>query len=155
MKRIQIIDRRRRTHGEHLWMGLLGYALAGLGIAAFLSGCGTAAGPSKGHVTGTVTLDGQALEKGTILFSSADHTAPNAAATIQHGVYSAEVYAGKMEVQISALQVVGQRKLYDTADSPSRDITEERLPARYNSQSTLTADIKSGEQKLDFPLQSK
>jgi hypothetical protein len=119
-----------------------------------LAGCG-ASGPAKGHVKGKVTLDDRPIEKGTILFTSPDQKLPNTGVDIRQGAYEADVYAGPMIVQISALKAVGKRKSYDAPDSPLEDIYQEQLPPRFNVESELTADIKPGEQELNFALSSR
>ena len=127
---------------------------AGLVGLAALAGCGGEAPPPKAPVKGAVTLDGKKLEAGTIQFLSADRQLPTTAAAIQDGAYAADVHVGKMRVQISAPKVVGKRKVYDTPDSPVKDVTKEMIPDRYNVKSDLTADVKAGENTFDFELKT-
>ena len=51
-------------------------------------------------------------------------------------------------------KVIGQRKVYDTPDSPMLEITEEQIPDRYNSKSELNYEVVSGEKEVeaDFDL---
>lgn len=123
-------------------------------LLAALAGCGETGLP-KAKVAGTVTLDGKPLETANILFVSADNTTTTTALTIADGAYGGEVAIGKMLVRISSLKAVGKEKAYDTPDSPLRDIYEEQVPARYNANTELSAEIKAGEQKLDFPLKTQ
>jgi len=122
--------------------------------AALLGGCGRAE-PAKGFVSGVVTLDGKPLERGSVLFVSADNTLPSSSGEIKDGAYRAEVYVGPMNVQVLSPRVVGKRKLYDTPDSPVRDVTEESIPAKYNTHTELTYEVKPGEQEKNFVLTSK
>jgi hypothetical protein len=51
--------------------------------------------------------------------------------------------------------VIGKKKAYDTPDSPTVDVVEELVPARYNSQSELRMTITEGPQEKAFDLQSR
>jgi hypothetical protein len=126
-------------------------ACSGL-VLAFCLGCG----PSDGlvSITGTVRVDGQAVDKGAITFVPLDGKSPTAGAPISSGSYSARVPAGKMKVQISVPKVTGKRKAYDTPDSPEVPIMGEGLPARYNSATELQCDVSKPE-AIDFDLSTK
>jgi hypothetical protein len=119
-----------------------------------LAAQGCSSDSSKGAVSGTVTLDGQALASGLIRFVPVDGRTPSADATITDGEFSAEVPIGEKRVSISAPKVVGKRKAYQTADAPSIDIVEELLPARYNVTSELTLNVTGGRQEAEFKLES-
>ena len=124
--------------------------ICGILVAAF--GCASDSG--KGTLTGTVTLDGQPLQNGLIRFVPVDGQTATAEATITDGEFIAEVPLGEKRVSISAPKVVGKRKAYQTPDSPTVDIVEELLPARYNVQSVLTLTVTSGAQDAPFQLTS-
>jgi hypothetical protein len=111
--------------------------------------------PAKGSVEGVVTLDGKPLEEGLIRFVPTDGATPSADATIFHGKFSATVPPGEKKVTISASKVVGNRKAYDTPDSPTVDIVEELLPRRYNADSNLSLTVTSGVQSAEFKLTSQ
>ncbi|WP_145347832.1 hypothetical protein [Rosistilla ulvae] len=99
---------------------------------------------------GTVTLDGQPLESGQISFIPSDGKGNSSGATVSAGSFDAEVFPGEMRVEIISPQVTGTRKVYDTPDSPTEDVTEEQIPTRYNTNSTLTVDAVLGEDKTDL-----
>jgi hypothetical protein len=120
-------------------------------VFAGTAGCSPDSG--KGTVTGTVTLDGQPLKSGLIRFIPADGRTPTAEATITDGEFSAQVPLGEKRISISAPKVVGKRKAYETPDSPTVDIVEELLPARYNVASELTLNVKGGRQDAEFKLE--
>jgi hypothetical protein len=129
-------------------------ALALLFVAS-LAGCGDSDGAEKHTISGTVTLDGEPVENGTITFVPADGVGPTAGAPIENGQYTAEVPPGSKKVEIRAAKVVGQRKLYDTPDSPTGDVVEELIPEKYNAKTTLTADVQGEDTDRNFSLQSK
>jgi hypothetical protein len=60
-----------------------------------------------------------------------------------------------MKVKFSAPKVVGQKKAYNTADSPMVSITAEALPVRYNAKTELTFDAKPGSNSKDWALDPK
>jgi len=101
-----------------------------------------------------VTLDGQPLKSGVIRFSPADGATATADSVVTDGKFSASVPPGDKKVSISAPKVTGTRRMYETPDSPTIDVTEELLPKRYNSQSELTLKVDAGPQTKDFALQS-
>lgn len=100
-------------------------------------------------------MNGQPLEKGLIRFDPMDGRTASAEAAIANGKFRVETPVGDKKVSISAAKVVGKRKMYNTPDSPTVDITEELLPAKYNSQSTLTLTVAPGNQSPTFELTSK
>jgi hypothetical protein len=121
-------------------------------FAVALAGC--ARETSHGTLSGTVTLDGAPLASGLIRFIPADGQTPSADATISEGKFTAKVPVGEKRISISAPKVVGQRKLYETPDSPTADVVDELLPARYNARSELTLTVTAGAQQKNFDLQS-
>ncbi|VTU01412.1 Uncharacterized protein OS=Planctomyces limnophilus (strain ATCC 43296 / DSM 3776 / IFAM 1008 / 290) GN=Plim_2787 PE=4 SV=1 [Gemmataceae bacterium] len=122
--------------------------LFGLGAAA---GCG--GDPPSAEVSGSVTFDGKPVEEGGISFSAANGNAPGGGGVIKGGKYTAtRVPIGATKVSITAVKVVGQRKAYDAPDSPMTPITEPLLPAKYNTATVLTFEVKPGSQTKDFDL---
>src|SRR5690349_13504580 len=109
-------------------MRAIGSVAAFLAAAALVAGCG--GGEQFGEVSGTVSYDGKPVEDGAITF--VPDKGPTAGGGIKDGKYSAKVPVGPAKVSISAGKVVGQKKLYNTPDSPSQPVTAEYLPAKYN-----------------------
>jgi hypothetical protein len=112
----------------------------------------SACGPSTGTVRGTVTIDGEPLTGGVISFVPAEATGTPTTANVETGKYELTTSTGKKFVQISAPIVVGKRKEYEGEGAPLVEITDERLPAKYNSQTELTFDVVPGPSTKDFPL---
>src|SRR5205807_8289434 len=106
-----------------------------LGVVV-VAGC--SAKSNRGTVSGSVTLDGQPLKAGIIRFMPIDGKTPTADTAITDGKFKASVPPGDKKISISGPKVTGKRRVYETPDSPTVDIVEELLPARYNLQSTLT-----------------
>ncbi|QDS89899.1 hypothetical protein EC9_41010 [Rosistilla ulvae] len=119
-------------------------------LALFVLGCGPSTSTPSVRLGGTVTLDGQPLESGQISFIPSDGKGNSSGATVSAGSFDAEVFPGEMRVEIISPQVTGTRKVYDTPDSPTEDVTEEQIPTRYNTNSTLTVDAVLGEDKTDL-----
>jgi hypothetical protein len=133
------------------WGRRLGFAalIAWAGVA--LSGCGS----SLSTVSGNVTLDGKPLEKGAISYVPANAKDSPATAEISGGKYELQVMAGKNAVQISAPVVVGKRKEYEGPDAPLVEITEESVPPKYNSETTLSFDVQPGKNSKDWAIESQ
>lgn len=132
----------------------MGIAVRMAAALLLIAGCGS----GKSTISGQVTLDGKALDNGTIQFFPVALDAPTAGAIIgKDGRYSAELSPTKFKVVMHVNKKVGERKLYEgQADSPTADINEELLPARYSdmAKSELTVDIVPGKNEKDFPLES-
>src|SRR5688572_10560839 len=82
--------------------------LSALVCAAALIGCGGGAS----SVSGTVSLDGQPVKSGSIMFVSTESDR-HEGAVIQDGKFQAELPPGKYRLELSGQKVVGQRKLKD------------------------------------------
>jgi hypothetical protein len=123
-----------------------------VGLLSIVSGCSNA---NRGTVSGSVTIDGQPVKSGSIGFFPIDEKSPTSGATIADGQYTATVPLGPAKVQIRVAKVVGQKKLYNTADSPVQPIMREVLPRKYNDDTELQLDVQPGSNSKDFELSSK
>ena len=92
-------------------------------------------------VKGNVTFDGAPLEEASIAFVPVVNDGlGNEGGNIINGAYSANVRVGKMKVMISV---------------PRGAKVEHAIPAAYNSETTLTAEITaSGPNEFNFDLKS-
>lgn len=120
--------------------------------AILISGC---AKPNIGVVTGTVIVDGSPAKNGSIAFFPVNRKSSTAGSEILAGRYMAQVPLGAVKVEIRVPKVIGQKKLYETPDSPIKQILAESLPAKYNDQTELTFDVQPGQNLRDFQLTSK
>lgn len=132
------------------WAGVAGVgALAGL--LAVAAGCGGSSGLA---VKGRVTLDGAPVENGSISFF-APGNGPRAAAAVEGGEYvipaAKGLTPGAYRVEVTWLKPTG-RKIPSKDPGMTADETREAIPAKYNTASTLTADLSPGENVKDFPL---
>jgi hypothetical protein len=106
-------------------------------------------------VTGSVTVDGEPAKVGAIAFFAVHGKAPTAGAPIVDGKYSALVTPGLCTVQVRVSKIVGKKKIYDTPNSPVREVWAEVLPPKYNDDSQLKLEVKPGANKQDYDLISK
>ncbi|QDT75508.1 hypothetical protein [Lacipirellula limnantheis] len=130
-------------------------SVASLVIAAsFALGC-SGQDPNRGQITGLVEVDGQPAAKGAIAFTPVDGNSPASGGDIVDGRYTVNAFTGPSKVAIRVPKVVGQRKLYDTPDSPIQSVMEESLPPQFNDETTLTYDVKPGPNEQNFSLKTK
>lgn len=131
-------------------------ALAIVVALGVLNGCGRSkSGIEKVVVSGTVTLDAQPIANGEIRFHPIDGTpGPVSGAPIRDGQYVAQ---GKGGVPIGTHRVVitGFRPGKNAAASPEGGAVEQYVPARFNDQSILTAEITADTETANFDLKSK
>ncbi len=133
-----------------------------LGLALFvLAGCGGPSGPARGAVEGKVTLDGAEIDEGAITFRPTGATqGPASGGPIKKGRYRLSTaegpVVGRHRVEITAPAKSG-RKVQAPMGNPGEMTDEivEKVPARYNTQSTLERDIKAGDNNLDFELTTR
>lgn len=123
-------------------------------VALVAAGC-DAVPEGMATVTGKVTVDGQTATEGAITFTPSDGMSQTTGGKIVDGRYEATAPIGLMRVLIRIPKVVGERKLYDTPDSPVQPIMEESLPPKYNDQSELEIEVRPGETECNFDLSSK
>lgn len=117
-----------------------------------LPGCGGDGGPEMGTVTGTVTLDGEPLPNVQVLFNPGT-ARPSEAITDESGRYelhytheSDGAVVGTHQVFISS-----RHELDDEGNPVSQD---EAVPAKYNTESTLSEEVTSGHNEINFDLES-
>lgn len=114
----------------------------------FMVGCGDG-GPVRCEVTGTVTLDGEPLETGQVLFLPVDGQGPSDACPIVAGAFEGEVALGSKQVEITATKEVPAAQEGGMPDYINL------VPAQYNTSTTLTAEVtESGLEPATFALDS-
>lgn len=155
-------------HGQPLLIAIVCVSLG----TAFTTGCGGMSAPT---VTGTVTMDGQPLPNAQVTFTPTAGGQTAIGKTNSSGKY--ELYrrdergtpAGSYEVRVTTIQEPGTATSSDIA-SDSEDYlsqvagdssrgstkpsTKETIPARYNTQTTLSFDVEGGTNQIDLELTS-
>ena len=108
-------------------------------------------------VEGTVTMDGKPLEGATVVFINTSGR-PAGASTDAAGHYVLNFTKGRQgaipgpnKVRISTIRDAGV-----DADGKPVPAQKERVPMRYNAQTTLEFEVKPGEKNIaNFDLESK
>jgi hypothetical protein len=126
--------------------------IAALLLVSLITGC---AEPTTGTVTGAIKVDGAPAKTGSIAFFPTDGKSRTAGGEIVDGNYTAEVPLGVSKIEIRVPKVVGQKKLYDTPDSPIKPLLAESLPGKYNDATELTLEVRPGENRQDYDLSTK
>ena len=111
-------------------------------------GCGSSEDsrlPSRDAVSGTVTLDGNKVDGGSITFFAEKDVAAGiqASASIKDGKYEILVTPGLKKVKIN-----------QTVETQT-NIFENLIPAKYNSETTLEANVSQENKQFNFELLSK
>ena len=115
-------------------------------IAVTLAGCGSNA-PDMATVSGAVTFEGQPVEEGEIRLVPQDKSHATQAGKIRNGAYSVPARIGDNRVEILASRVDPTRK------SEMGPVMLDFIPAKYNSASSLTANVTpDGKNTFDFAL---
>jgi hypothetical protein len=124
-------------------------------VSPLIAGC---AKGSSSSVHGKVTLDGEPVAAGDIVFLPTQSSARKAAAAIEQGTYalaaSDRLSPGSYRVEIRWPKTTG-RKIASADPGMQTEETREAIPAKYNSDSTLKVDVGSGDVEQDFALTSK
>jgi hypothetical protein len=142
--------RKRLSPASRLLLLCLGGLLMAPGV-----GCGPKL-PPLGRVHGLVTLDGKPVPNADVCFIAADGAA-SFACTDAEGRYrlsypirkgkGAGALIGKHRVVINTIRP-------NDGSLPATVVAPIPIPARYNSQSTLTAEVKPGDNEINFALKS-
>lgn len=102
-------------------------------------------------VTGTVTLDGQPLAEGAISFAMSNGAVAGGGA-VKDGKFELGLPAGKYKVSVTASKPVPGKTIPEMGNEP---VLQSAIPAKFNSKTTLTAEIGANSGPLSFALTSK
>lgn len=128
-----------------------------------LAGCGGGESdqPELGQVSGTVTFKGDVLPGASVSFVPIDGR-PATGVTDEEGVYEL-VYIrntqgckiGQNKVMITTLDESGDSDELegDNIVQTKDNLAQEKLPAKYNTETELIADVQSGKNTFDFRLE--
>ena len=123
-------------------------------LILLLAGCD---GQSHFPVTGTITLGDAPLAGATISFVPVgEGGTPAIGRTGEDGAYTVEVSSdlGGLEPGTYRVRITTYDEGNADADPPMPRIPE-RVPVKYNLDSSLTADVKPEHNTFDFSLESK
>ena len=122
-------------------------------------GCGGESGPPRLPISGRVTLDGQPLSTGAVTLIPTG-SGPAVGGTIEGGTFalgrSDGPGPGTYKVEIMSVQPTGKKVV--SPDDPTVKIDEVRnvIPARYNLETRLEAEVKpDGQNAFQFELSSR
>ncbi|WP_139228475.1 carboxypeptidase-like regulatory domain-containing protein [Planctomicrobium piriforme] len=130
-----------------------------LAVFAALAGCSPDRKglPELAEVQGTVTLDGSALGDAVVEFVPLEAGRNCSGKTTSSGQYRlaftsdvAGAPPGEYQVRITSFFA---KKEYNEKGIEIPFV--EKIPAKYNSKTTLTASVKSGKNEINFELLSK
>ncbi len=130
--------------------------------SALFAGCGGSDGLPRESVSGVVMLDGQPLPSGSIQMLPVDSKVGVAGgAVIKDGKFEIGREQGLIPGQYRVVINSGQEATPPPSGEPpgpiaAADAAKEIIPAQYNAQTTLTADVKAGTPNtFPFDLKSK
>ncbi|WP_417387028.1 hypothetical protein [Gimesia sp.] len=121
-------------------------------------GCGSPSGdaPVTYEVNGTVTLDGEPVSEGAMVFLDAEGNGRSFGTRIEAGSFSTAMTAGKKKVEITATRESKTKMEPGPSGGPPVPALEQYIPKEYNTQTTLEAEVGAdGENELKFDLKSK
>ncbi|QDT27322.1 hypothetical protein Enr10x_26390 [Gimesia panareensis] len=134
--------------------------LALLALCVSFTGCGGGLNdqPDLGLVTGTMTFEGSPLSGASVTFMP-DSGRPASATTDAAGNYEL-VYIrntkgckiGHNKVVITSVVEGANEMEAEGDDGAPAESTKEKLPAKYNTDTELEADVKAGENTINFDL---
>ncbi|TWT61504.1 hypothetical protein [Rubinisphaera italica] len=128
-----------------------------------LLGCGGSdyEGPSRAAVSGTITLNGESIENGTISFQPRSSSNRAAGAIIVGGQY--EISEGKgpnmgvYDVIISSIINEEEVPVIDSGEDTGETemVGEQIIPSKYNEDTELKVTVDKSSHQFDFNLDSE
>jgi hypothetical protein len=128
--------------------------------SAVCGGCGGSDHPDLGQVQGTVTMDEEPLADATVTFVP-EEGRPSSGITNSNGEYELTyvrdtkgAVLGHHKVRILAVEEDASAEDTEFPEDTASQ-AKESIPAKYNTQTTLTADVEKGKNTFDFDLKSQ
>jgi hypothetical protein len=124
-----------------------------------LTGCGPKS--DRVAVNGSVTLNGEPLDGGSIQFTSLGERKLNGGAVVSGGQYNIPqpkgLLPGKYHVEINAPDATAKPIFYRSSPGgPGITTQPDRVPAEYNVNSKQTVEVAaSGENRFDFDIKGQ
>jgi len=128
------------------------FAVGSTILVSLLSGCGGTPPdqPATAPVMGIVKLDGKPLPNVIVVFNS-DTGRPSSATTDENGKYDLNYFGSTRGATLGPHTVT----ITTPTDGPTAPNYRDPIPAKYNTATTLTANVKASENTFDFDLSSK
>ncbi len=124
----------------------LGWAVLGTCAVVFLGGCGESF--KLAQVSGTVTVDGTPAANLQVLFEPQDNSQPSSIGfTKADGTYQLRCSSGVDGAVVGAHTV--RVTAVETDDPAGAPLT---IPAKYNTSSQLTQEVKAGMNTIDLKI---
>ena len=126
-------------------------SLVGVSVLG-LSGCSWTPSdePELGTVSGTVTMDGRPLPGVWVGFAPATGRSSNGL-TDKNGHFELNYLPEKRGAKVGSHKVAITTPREDESGAEVPNFRE-LVPPQYNARTTLTADVKSGHNEINFPL---
>ena len=118
-----------------------------VGLAMIASGCGGSEG-DLGTVNGKVTLGGKPVPDATVTFIPEDGSRQSVGFTDDQGMYELDYTLDKKGASVGLHKV----KITTFEESDGKVTKPEVFPAEYNVKSTLTKEVESGSNEINFDL---
>lgn len=112
-----------------------------LGFLVSLSGCGGSDAPALGQVKGKVTLDGTPLADANVTFMP-EKVRASSGTTDSEGNYELTYIRDEMGAAIGNHKVVISKLVNE----------KETIPPNYSDETELTAEVKTGDNEINFDL---
>ena len=117
---------------------------------AILPGCGSD-GPPLGSVSGTVTLDGEPVPNAFVVFTPEGAGRPSQTKTDASGEFTLSFTGSEGGALIGTHQVT-----VSTEDIPDEgEPVPERIPAKYNTEGSISVTVKDGPNDIPLELTSQ
>jgi hypothetical protein len=112
--------------------------------------------PELGKVKGQVTLDGSPLPDATVSYDPKEGGRTSTAVTDKEGHYELNYTLKAKGAKLGAHRVRISTYVQG-GDEPNAEVktVPEKVPAKYQKPDSLKADVKAGENTVDFKLESK
>jgi hypothetical protein len=121
----------------------------------WLAGC-SSSGPEIAYVEGRVTMDGKPLSDATVVFVP-ENGRPSGATTDEDGRYVLNFAQGRKGAipGNSSVRIMTMRDADQDEEGNSIPARKETVPARYNTDTTLTFDVEPKKKNVaNFELES-
>ena len=126
-------------------------------VLGCLTGCNRH--PDRASVEGTVSFQGQLVERGTVELHPLDGTTgPMVGSVIENGRFripaeKGPLVGGTYRVRILGMKKTGQKQVNRDRSNAASDIYVNVIPVEYNSQSKLTVVVSEDEpNRLEYAL---